>query len=65
MFGQLVSFGNLVPSFPIGIAAIFFFLQSHYTGMLRYQHRQPTNKPTKIIPHWIPPTDTNYTKSWK
>jgi len=51
MFGQLVSFGNLVPSFPIGIAAIFFFLQSHYTGMLRYQHRQPTNKPTKIIPH--------------
>jgi len=30
MFGQLVSFDNLVPPFPIGIAAIFFFLQSHY-----------------------------------
>jgi len=37
MFGQLVSFGNLVPPFPIGIAAIFFFLQSHYIGMLRSQ----------------------------
>jgi len=35
MFGQLVSFGNLVPPFPIGVAAIFFFLQSHYIGMLR------------------------------
>jgi len=35
MFGQLVSFGNLVPSFPIGVAAIFFFLQSHYIGMLQ------------------------------
>jgi len=28
MFGQLVSFGNLVPPFPIDVAAIFFFLQS-------------------------------------
>jgi len=37
MFGQLVSFDNLVPPFPIGIAAIFFFLQSHYIGMLRSQ----------------------------
>jgi len=37
MFGQLVSFGNLVPPFPIGVAAIFFFLQSHYIGMLRSQ----------------------------
>jgi len=37
MFGQLVSFGNLVPSFPIGVTAIFFFLQSHYIGMLRSQ----------------------------
>jgi len=37
MFGQLVSFGNLVPQFPIGVAAIFFFLQSHYIGMLRSQ----------------------------
>jgi len=35
MFGQLVSFGNLVPPFSIGVAAIFFFLQSHYIGMLR------------------------------
>jgi len=34
MFGQLVSFGNLVPPFPIGVVAIFFFLQSHYIGML-------------------------------
>jgi len=34
MFGQLASFGNLVPSFPIGVVAIFFFLQSHYIGML-------------------------------
>jgi len=30
-----VSFGNLVTPFPIGVAAIFFFLQSHYIGMLR------------------------------
>jgi len=37
MFGQLVSFGNLVPPFPIGIAAIFFFLQSLYIGMLQSQ----------------------------
>jgi len=37
MFRQLVSFGNLVPLFPIGVAAIFFFLQSHYIGMLRSQ----------------------------
>jgi len=37
MFGQLVSFDNLVPPFPIGVAAIFFFLQSHYIGMLRFQ----------------------------
>jgi len=36
MFGQLVSFDNLVPPFPIGIAAIFF-LQSHCIGMLRSQ----------------------------
>jgi len=35
MFGQLVSFDNLVPPFPIGVPAIFFFLQSHYIGMLR------------------------------
>jgi len=34
MFGQLVNFGNLVPPFPIGVAAIFFFLPSHYIGML-------------------------------
>jgi len=26
MFGQLMSFDNLVPSFPIGVAAIFFFM---------------------------------------
>jgi len=48
-----VSFGNLVPLFPIGVAAIFFFLQSHYIGMLRSQSssftsgcnrwRQPTS----------------------
>jgi len=37
MFEQLVSFGNLVPPFPIGVAAIFFFLQSHYIAMLRSQ----------------------------
>jgi len=37
MFGQLVSFGNLVPPFLIGVAAIFFFLQSRYIGMLRSQ----------------------------
>jgi len=37
MFGQLVSFDNLVPPFPIGVAAIFFFLQSHYISMLRSQ----------------------------
>jgi len=37
MFGQLVSFDNLVPPFSIGVAAIFFFLQSHYIGMLRSQ----------------------------
>jgi len=37
MFGQLVSFGNLVPPFPIGVVAIFLFLQSHYIGMLRSQ----------------------------
>jgi len=37
MFGQLVSFDNLVSPFPIGVAAIFFFLQSHYIGMLRSQ----------------------------
>jgi len=37
MFGQLVSFGNLISPFPIGVAAIFFFLQSHYIGMLRSQ----------------------------
>jgi len=38
MFGQLVSFGNLVPPFSIGVvAAIFFSLQSHYIGMLRSQ----------------------------
>ncbi|QCD94104.1 hypothetical protein DEO72_LG5g2183 [Vigna unguiculata] len=30
MFGQLLSFDNLVPPFPIGVAAIFFYLQSHY-----------------------------------
>jgi len=35
MFGQLVSFDNLVPSFPICVVAIFFFLQSHYISMLR------------------------------
>jgi len=32
-----MSFGNLVPPFPIGVAAIFFFLQSHYIRMLRSQ----------------------------
>jgi len=37
MFRQLVSFGNLVPQFPIGVVAVFFFLQSHYIGMLRSQ----------------------------
>jgi len=37
MFEQLVNFGNLVPPFPIGVAAIFFFMQSHYIGMLRSQ----------------------------
>jgi len=37
MFGQLVSFDNLAPPFPIGVATIFFFLQSHYIGMLRSQ----------------------------
>jgi len=37
MFRQLVSFGNLVSPFPIGVAAIFFFLQSNYIGMLRSQ----------------------------
>jgi len=37
MFGQLVSFGNLVHPFPIGVAAIFFFLQSHYIGILQSQ----------------------------
>jgi len=37
MFGQLVSFDNLVPPFPIGVAAIFFFLQSYYIGMLQSQ----------------------------
>jgi len=36
MFGQFVSFGNLVLPFPIGVAAIFF-LQSHYIGMPRSQ----------------------------
>jgi len=35
MFGQLVSFDNVVPPFPIGVDVIFFFLQSHYIGMLR------------------------------
>jgi len=35
MFEQLMSFGNLVPPFPIGVAAIFFFMQSHYIGMSR------------------------------
>jgi len=34
MFRQLVSFDNLVPPFPIGVVVIFFFLQSHYIGML-------------------------------
>jgi len=37
MFGQLVSFSNLVPPFPIGIDAIFFFMPSHYIVMLRSQ----------------------------
>jgi len=37
MFGQLVSFDNLVPPFPISVAIIFFFLQSHYIGILRSQ----------------------------
>jgi len=37
MFGQWVSFDNLVPPLPIGVVAIFFFLQSHYIGMLRSQ----------------------------
>jgi len=37
MFGQFVSFDNLVPPFLIGVAAIFFFLQSHYIDMLRSQ----------------------------
>jgi len=37
MFGQLMSFGNLVPPFSIGVVAIFFFLQSHYIGMLQSQ----------------------------
>jgi len=39
MFGQLMSFSNLVPPFSIGIgiAAMFFFLQSHYIGMLQSQ----------------------------
>jgi len=37
MFGQLVSFDNLIPTFPTSVAAIFFFLQSHYIGMLRSQ----------------------------
>jgi len=37
MSGQLVSVGNLVPPFSIGIATIFFFLQSHYIGMLQSQ----------------------------
>ena len=34
--GQFVSFDNLVPPFPIGVAAIFF-LQSYYIGMLQSQ----------------------------
>jgi len=33
MFGQLVSFGNLVPPFPIDVAAVFFFMQSYYIGI--------------------------------
>jgi len=37
MFGQLLSFDNLVPPSPIGVATIFSFLQSHYIGMLRSQ----------------------------
>jgi len=37
MFGQLVSFGNVVPPFPIDVVAIFFFLQSHYIGILQSQ----------------------------
>jgi len=44
MFGQLMSFDNLVPPFPIGVAAIFFFfLQSHYIGMLRSQSFSSTS----------------------
>jgi len=54
MFGQLMSFGNLVHPFPIGIAAIFFFLQSHYIGMLRSQSSSFTNK----IMGTITPTST-------
>jgi len=42
MFGQLVSFGNPFPPFPIGVAAIFF-LQSHYIGMLRSQYSSFTS----------------------
>jgi len=34
MFGQFVSFNNLVPPFPISVVAIFFFVQSHYIGIL-------------------------------
>jgi len=37
MFGQLVSFDNLVSPFSIGVDVIFFFLQSNYIDMLRSQ----------------------------
>jgi len=58
MFGQLVSFGNLVPPLPIGVAAIFFFLQSHYIGMLRSQ----SSSFTSGCNHWRQPCCiTSYT----
>jgi len=49
MFGQLVSFDNLVPPFPIDVAAIFFFLQSHYIGVLRSQSSFFTSLPLVVI----------------
>jgi len=42
MFRQLVSFDNLVPPFPISVIA-FFFLQSHYIGMLQSQSSSSTS----------------------
>jgi len=53
MFWQLVSFDNLVPPFPIGVAAIFF-LQSHYIGMLRSQSSCTIGGSTRngLTPSW-------------